>query len=708
MSASASQHHPHVSEVFGERRDVDLRRLRLELIHQPLQGAHLRFVGMMRREELDNLLDALELRRQRIEPRLLRLLPRRQLLGHAVKIAAAALLLVTYAARGQALHPRWEVTISGADGTEAGDLRFDGASGRVLLQHNDSAFQALQGLQIRGDRITFALARGQRRFEGTITASKLSGTVRDATGSTANWEAVPLSSPRSHRWPVAPRVVVRQLAMGSTATSERMPVAWFAGAPDSATLEREYRDLVARAGLSPMTDGDRAARSGLLSLGLDEAGRTAARDILAHILRSPAADPNFRAIFTRDGRWKIDIHDAMLWEAPHYLYGFQLLRAADGLRALHELNADAADSAVIRQSAWRLWSSVATADSARVDATIDTLARTDEGAANQLRAMLAGFDDATAWWRRAVSWLLTHPWLETPQGMRSPAQLMAAFWGVDSLPVPEIRDERFGALAAMPMLSVQHMAPFLFAPLNGSAPEWLADGGIAEAFAIWRPLRWGESPLTVVIAGRSETVASPASQALVHPASFFGDGDAIRMDPGIMPLAAVAAFLHEWNHLLAAQHRMSGVHPAALVQSPWQLQVREEDPWLAEGFAEWATEEVLRPAGVSSAFLRFTQAEKRLGIADLNDPHLLGYRLIRGAARTRRVPAFRDLLVQDLHDLPAFARAVGLPANGRGGAIVLQRPATAIVIPEVTFTWDEGTAFELSRRLVIPNIRSEH
>jgi hypothetical protein len=330
-----------------------------------------------------------------------------------------------------------------------------------------------------------------------------------------------------------------------------------------------------------------------------------------------------------------------------------------------------------------------------VYATIDTLARRGEGSADALRALLAGFDDATAWWRRAVSWLLTHPWLDTPQGMRSPAQLMAAFWGVDSLPVPEIRDERFGAAAAMPMLSVQHIAPFLFKPMNGSAAEWLLYRGVQDAFAVWRPLRWGESP---------------GSQAIVHPASFFGERDAIRIDPGIMPLAAVAAFLHEWNHLLAAQHRLAGAHPAALVSSSWQLQVREEDPWLAEGFAEWATDEVLRPAGASAGFLRFNQAEKRLGIAtaDPNDPHVLGFRLVRAAASTHRTPALRDLLVQNLHDLDRFGHAAGLPGAGKGRVIMLQRPATAIVIPEVTFTWDDGAVFDLSRRLVIPNIRSEH
>ena len=119
---------------------------------------------------------------------------------------------------------------------------------------------------------------------------------------------------------------------------------------------------------------------------------------------------------------------------------------------------------------------------------------------------------------------------------------------------------RFGAAAAMPSLSVSRVAPFLFRPANASAVEWLTARGVREAFAIWRPLRWGESPLTVVIGGRAAIVASPSSQATVHPASFFGTTDAIRIDPGIMPIAAVAAVLHEWNHLLAP----SGDSPARI------------------------------------------------------------------------------------------------------------------------------------------------
>ena len=508
-----------------------------------------------------------------------------------------------------------------------------------------------------------------------------------------------------------PRIIVRQLVMGTAATSERIPLAWLTHAPDSATLEREYRELAGLAAVPPLHGDERAARASLLVLGIDGDGRTAVRGVLSHIMEGSSADPVFRATFRRDGQWEIDLHDAVRWEAPHYQVGFQLANAADGLRALHELDAGAADSAAMRQSAWRLWSDVATADSGRIFKTIDTLARHDPLSANAVRALLAGFTDATAWWRRALLWLLTNPWLDTSAGRRSPAQLMAAFWGVDSLPLPEIRDQRYGAAAAMPMLSVEHIGPWLFTPGNAVAGEWLSHGGITEAFAKWRTLRWGESPpLSVIVAGRSSVVASPSSQAAVHPASFFGDRDAIRIDPGMTPLAAVAAFLHEWNHLLASQRRLAGTHPIAVISTKTQLQLRDDDPWLAEGFAEWATEEVLRPAGASAAFLRMTQAEKRLGIAesDPDDPHVLGYRIVRAAALTNRAPALRDLAVRYLHDLDAFSRAAGLATGGPGRSITLPRPATAVVIPEVTFTWVEGSVLDLSRRLLIPNIRPEH
>jgi hypothetical protein len=247
-------------------------------------------------------------------------------------------------------------------------------------------------------------------------------------------------------------------------------------------------------------------------------------------------------------------------------------------------------------------------------------------------------------------------------------------------------------------------------PENASATEWLAQNGIAAAFAAWRPLRWGEIPLIVQIAGHDVTVVSPWAETEARPAAFFGERDAIRIDPGITPIAAVATFIHEWHHLIAAERRLNGSHPPALVDRGFEVQLVEDDPWLAEGFAEWATDESLRPAGASAALLRLGEAEKRLAIADRDpdDPHALGYRLVRALAAGRPAAPLRDVLVANLQSLAGVARRAGVATAGKAAALTLHRPPNAAVIPEITFTWGDGVAYDLSRRLVLPNTRSEH
>ena len=152
------------------------------------------------------------------------------------------------------------------------------------------------------------------------------------------------------------------------------------------------------------------------------------------------------------------------------------------------------------------------------------------------------------------------------------------------------------------------------------------------------------------------------------------------------------------------ERRLAGPHPVAVLTSPWQLQLREENPWLAEGFAEWATEALLRPAGASAAWLRFDQAEKHLASRTaIRAIRTCWDTSVRSVAHARSDAALRDLLVATLHDLAAFGHAAGLP-RAAGAAITLQRPPTAIVIPEVSFTWVEGTAFDLSPASSFPPI----
>lgn len=618
----------------------------------------------------------------------------------------AASLLASPAA-GQGIAARWELEIRGPALNENADLRLDGRSGRILMQFADSAFQRLDSLRMGDGRISFVLLQSHRRFEGSLTPSRMEGEVRNADGSAMSWIALPLI-PGSTRWPVAPRVTARQLVMGSSETTVRIPGAWLAAMPTLTQLEGEESRLATLAGVSMATTSDRLMRSRRRALGLDDSVRALARELVASIAVGPAADAAFRALFASGRGWKIDLHDAALAEALHYQSGFTLGEAAVGLRRFGDLRATA-DSSAIRESAWRLWCRAAT-DSTVVFAGIDSLAREDPTAATAVRALLAGYGDAVVWWRRAVRWLLVHRWLRAAGGPVSPQQLMGMFWGVDSLPLPEIDPVRFGDAAAMPVAGAASIGPYLFRPRNGVAAEWLAGAGLGEAVRSWLPLRWGESPLILVQHGRAETVVSPWAEAQARSAAFFGEADAIRLDPGITPIVAVVVFLHEWHHLIAARRRFEGPHPAALRDDGTQLHLLELDPWIAEGFAEWATEETLRPVRESAALLLFTQAEKRLALAarDPTDPHLLGYRLVRAAAAHTPSAALRDQLVLRLHDPAGLARLLHLSGPGTVPPLTLNRPPNASVIPEVTFTWDDGLAFDISRRLVIPPSRPEH
>ena len=614
------------------------------------------------------------------------------------------MLLVAAAASGQGINARWDVEIRGRAISENADLRFDAASGRILLQFDDSAYQPLQDLRISGGRISFSLERSHRQFEGTFSDTLMSGIVRDADGTSRNWMALPLR-PGSTRWPVPPRVTARQLVMGSSATGREVSAAWLTAAPARAELEREAGDLEHESGLAPEPSGAWTGRARSLAIGLDPAVRVAARALLSRIAAGPAGTPEFLRLFRDGSGWKLDLHDAALAEARHYLYAFRLDQAADGLRQLGELG-ERRDSAAVRESAWRLWCRAGT-DSAQVFTGIDSLSHRAPEAASAVRALLAGYDDAARWWRDALRWLLLHAWVATSRGDRSPAQLVAAFWGVDSMPLPDIVATRFGDAAAMPVAGAASIGPYLFRPRNASAREWLAGEGMQQAFASWLPIRWGESPLTVVIRGDAETVVSPWAQAEARPAGFFGPRDAVRIDPGIIPVVAVAVFVHEWHHLVAARRRLRGPHPAALTDDGTELRLRELDPWLAEGFAEWATDESLRPGRPALSLLLFSQAVKRLAAQDSTDPHLLGYRLVRAAAARTTTSSLRDRLVAALHDPAAFARQLGLTGRGRLPLLELHRPPNAAVIPEVTFTWDDGLAFDMTRRLVIPDTRPE-
>ncbi len=258
------------------------------------------------------------------------------------------------------------------------------------------------------------------------------------------------------------------------------------------------------------------------------------------------------------------------------------------------------DSTAVLEVAWRFWSRLQERFGVRLQ-PFDSLERPSipRGVA-EARLLMRGYDDAAGWWRNAVQWLMTERWIATPAGDRSPEQLVSAFWGSERLTLPWISFEHFGSAQAVPLPSVAPILGRLIRPANAIAGDWLrqrmaADAGLDDVIelAAWRTLDWGE-PFRVVVSGRSRYLTSPAVEARSHGGDLLGTFDRIRIEPGIPPLLAVATLTHEWQHLILTGRRLQGTAPG-VHENTDEIRLLEEDPWLAEGAAEWATDVILAP-----------------------------------------------------------------------------------------------------------------
>lgn len=616
-------------------------------------------------------------------------------------LAFVASLLLPATLRAQ----RWALEIRGPATVERGELRQDQGRWRLLLESSDSAWAPVADLRVVDGRVSFTAPQDHRVFEGIARQSEMEGAVRQGGGIVAQWRADVIQG-GTVRWPVRPRVAVRQLLIGHDPATTVVPAAWVAALPDSATVRRELDALAAAANV-PAPTAASLDRAQFFALGLDPDGRRAASLLLARIAAGPAADADFRRLFTqRDGTPQLDLHDFAMNRAlgldpraPQLLA--RALPRFVGLRPF-----DPSDAAMLRVAGWSAWQRGRHDSTSR--AAMDSLDAADHSAALALRTLLQGYEDGMRWWLEAMQWLLTRPWIEAPEGRRSPLDLMRAFWGRPDLRLPRLEAVSYGAVQAVPVIGAGPLGQRLVVPRNASASEFLAGSGYADALDVWRDLA-PIGPLTFDIGARSWPVAAPSEIARARLGGFLAGHDAIRIEPGILPLIAVGTIVHEWQHLLFEGARLDGKAPG-LVETPAQLQLLDGSPWLAEGGAEWATERTLSAAKDFLPLLLFMEAQKRASIARANrdDPHAVGYLLVRAAAGRTAEALLRDRLVRLLHDPAAFARESRLDGGAAGVApLRLSPPATRAVIPEITFTWDDGVAENLVRRLRVPTTPPE-
>jgi hypothetical protein len=619
------------------------------------------------------------------------------------RAALVGLLLAPAALAAQADTTRWAVRLRSPAGVEHGDLRLTPTGGRLLLESRDSAFLPITQLQRIGEQLRFGVPAAGATIQVVIDAGgrTMHGLATDRDGGVREWHAERIA-PGIVQWPVRPRVRARQLAVGSGANATLIPATWVSALPSAPLLASEHAALVRASALPAVAPYELPTRSRAMVLGADPSTRGAVQRILERIAASPAADTAFRRIFIGPNGVLLDVHDRARVMAGRLDRGFQWSAAVRGLVALHRLDsALVAAEPAAQDAALSLWPQWFAGDSVLLH-DIAALRTRDGAGMRALNALLEGYSSAVPWWREAVQWLLAHRWMDTPTGARSPAELMATFWGRDSVTLPTLLVERLGGFEATPEVAASRITPRLFEPRNASAAEWLT-AGRTEALDAWRQIAWDDS-LTL------EHSAFPV--LLLPPSSVTGrsavrgvlaERDGLRIDPGIMPLLAVATVIHEWHHVLATAARLEGRGDGVRLGAG-VLRLRDDDPWLAEGFAEWATEETLRPVRASLPLLSLVDHEKRMalfgGMSD--DPHALGYRLVRAAVLRLPRATRRDAVVARLHDAGALARLAGFQDAGRKPPMVLRRPATAAVVPEITFTWDAGVADLVTRRLLLP------
>src|SRR5690606_34986720 len=217
--------------------------------------------------------------------------------GRARRVIHSALILLFLAATGgplaaQSATGRWSLIIHGPTGTEFGDLRIDSTGGRLLLETHDSAWADLKDFRQHGDSLAWRIEAPELEFTGRFTAGRIEGVVHETDGFRSGFQATPIQA-GIDRWPVRPRITVRQLVLGSDATAAVFPGGWAGRMVPRATLVAEHAALARDAGLPPADLATIVWRAQDVVLGFNEAGRNAVLKQFERIAASPAADAEF-------------------------------------------------------------------------------------------------------------------------------------------------------------------------------------------------------------------------------------------------------------------------------------------------------------------------------------------------------------------------------------------------------------------------------
>ncbi len=522
-----------------------------------------------------------------------------------------------------------------------------------------------------------------------------------------------------------PRFRLREIVAGRGTNVLRIPGPWYRASQSDRNAVARYARLSARAGLTPLSGTALPADGPLRVLGLAHRAEVvaAARRTLISIRASCDDSTRIRLdrIFRVRGAWIVDLHDAALARARVRAPSLRWNDARAALTASGWLAPGARDtsdtSAAIPRALYRILV-LAASDSAGFAGARAGLWRADSVSAIATLALLDAYGQSASWYAEAIDFLLTAAYLPGP-GPRSLAGRVAALWRHDQEAgdstangalLPAIRLQLFGYPQAVPRYGVP---PALFAQLvraeDAEGRAWLLRAGPGGLLRMLHQLPELEAGPFVLETGRETfRLTSVARQARESLNGFLEPADAIALDPGSLPLLAVASVLHEWQHLIFERRRLTLVASAADSTAPF-VSIPVTDPYLAEGLAEWRTAQVLAPLLDRWPLLGVGEAEKRVRLARGNpdDQHVLGYAMIRALASAlgddRRVvpallqaPSRPDSIAQRPELVTAWRAERNTPDR------LIAAPSRRFLVPQVIFSVEDGVPEVFEHRVLSP------
>jgi hypothetical protein len=543
-------------------------------------------------------------------------------------------------------------------------------------------------------------------------------------GSTSNVVAQTVGTDAASSTSDLPQFTLREIVAGRNDTLTRIPGRWVHAAlatPPDSQATTAYHDAASRSGITPLEGKALGSQRSHHVMGLYRRQELtgAARQTLIAIRATLPGDSTrlrFDNLFRPRGEWIVDVHDAALAWARGRAPQIGWRTARPSLVAAHwlETSDTLADEAVPR--ALYGLTVLAASDSAAFRAARSDLLRADSTSAAAVLLLLAGYTESQNWVVDALGFFLTQPWI--PDGGRghSLADYVRDDWRqlgspTDGHSLPEIRARLFGYPQAVPHYGVP---PALFQRLvradNASARNWL---GLHGEVGLLRALRWlppGDTSLVLLQVG-SETIrlTSVPRQSRESLNGFLEPGDGIAIDPGYSPLLAIGTVVHEWQHLLFRRRQLEDFTRGLPARQSAVVALPGIEPYLAEGFAEWSTERILAPLVARWPLLALGEAEKRAGLAQENadDQHSIGYALVRALAAELPDPAATTRLLLRNATQPfklGSDRALRHAWRAHAGKPdrLFPVPASKILIPEVTFTIEDGFPDVIASRILIP------